>query len=95
MWETEKLKKFSQRRKVDLSLKKNTYIEQIETQQLKRKSPGISTYKLQKSMKEIEADLQKIKKKKQSVGEKFYFYQNTEALSDRVPGVGHYCPRVP
>jgi len=61
-------------------------------EQKNRKSPGICAYSLEKSFKEKEADLEKLKKRKQSVGEKTYFYMNTERLSDIVPGPGMHSP---
>ena len=36
--------------KIDKDLKKNTYLEQIENEQTKRKKPGVSTYSLEKSL---------------------------------------------
>jgi hypothetical protein len=61
-------------------------------EQKNRKSPGICSYSLEKSLKEQDAENEKLKKRKVSEGEKFYFYQNTERLSEGVPGAGNYCP---
>ena len=46
-------------------------------EQKNRKSPGVCSYSLEKSMKEKDADAEKLKKRKQSVGDKVYFYMNT------------------
>lgn len=61
-------------------------------EQKNRKSPGICAYSIEKSLKEKQADLDKLKKKKQSTGEKVYFYMNTERLSDVAPGPGMHNP---
>ncbi len=62
---------------MDPKLSKYTYLDRIEMEQKNRKSPGICTYSLEKSLKEVDADNEKMKKQKVSVGEKIYFYQNT------------------
>ena len=50
-WSFKKLQEKSKSIVVDKSLKKNTYLEQIENEQAKRKKPGIGTYSLEKSFK--------------------------------------------
>lgn len=54
--------------------------------------PGVSTYKLEKSLDEINKILEKNKSKKISYGEKRYFHEDTSYLSARVPGAGFYNP---
>jgi len=46
-------------------------------EQKNRKSPGVCAYSLEKSMKEKDAAIEKMKKRKQSVGQKTFFYMNT------------------
>ena len=47
-------------------------------------------------MKEKEQDLAKYRNEPIKEGiEKPVFYQNTERLSEGVPGAGHYCPHLP
>lgn len=41
---------------MDPKLSKNTYLDKIETEQKKRKIPGVSTYSLEKSYKEKVAE---------------------------------------
>lgn len=61
-------------------------------EQKNRKSPGICTYSLEKSIKEKDEEAAKLKKRKISEGEKLFFYMNTQRLSDMVPGPGNHCP---
>ena len=51
-------------KKVDSKLLKYSFLDRIEMEQKNRKSPGICTYSLEKSMKEKDADVEKMKKKK-------------------------------
>lgn len=67
-WDFEKLKKMSTKVKVDPKLIKYTYLERIEMEQKNRKSPGICTYSLEKSIKEKDEEKEKLKKRKVSVG---------------------------
>jgi hypothetical protein len=46
-------------------------------EQKKSKSPGVCTYSLEKSIKEKDLDIEKLKKRKYNFGEKIFFYQNT------------------
>ena len=95
-WDFEKLKKKGANIKVDPKLSKYTYLDQIETEQKNRKVPGICTYSLEKSLKEKELEADKYKKKPvQKDLEKPVFFQNTERLSEGVPGAGQYCPHLP
>ena len=71
------MKKQSEKTKVDPKLIKYSYLDRIEMEQKNRKSPGDCAYSLEKSMKEKDADIERLKKRKQSVGEKVYFYMNT------------------
>lgn len=45
-WSFKKQQEKSKHIKVDQKLKKNTYLQQIENEQQKRKKPGIGTYSL-------------------------------------------------
>ena len=67
-WSFEKEQRISKHRNLDPKLRKNTYLEQIETEQKNRKKPGICTYSLEKSMKEKDAMVELMSKKKQFVG---------------------------
>ena len=86
------MKKNAEKIKVDPKLVKYSYLDRIEMEQKNRKSPGVCAYSLEKSMKEKDAEIERMKKKKQSVGEKVYFYMNTEKLSEIVPGPGMHSP---
>jgi hypothetical protein len=90
-WDFEKLRKKGSSLKVDRKLSKSTYLDFIELNQQKRKSPGVCTYNLEKSLKEKE-ESQKSVKHPSSIGERIFFYQNTHTLSSIVPGAGNYCP---
>ncbi len=46
------MRKFGERRKLDKNLIKETYLDRIEIEQKNRKSPGICTYSIEKSIKE-------------------------------------------
>lgn len=50
-WDFEKIRKSGSNLKVDRKLSKNTYLDFIEITQKNRKSPGICTYNLEKSLK--------------------------------------------
>ena len=93
-WESERLKKIGQNNKIDSKLLKYSYLDQIEIEQKNRKSPGICSYSLEKSMKQKDEEIEKLKKRKQSVGEKVVFYMNTEKLSDISPGPGGHSPHL-
>lgn len=91
-WSFEKIKKSGDRNKVDSKLIKYTFLDRIEMEQQKRKSPGISTYSIEKSLKEKDDEVAKLKKKKVSEGLRLFFYMNTEKLSDTTPGPGSDSP---
>lgn len=38
------------------------------------------------------ADIQELKKKKQSIGEKRFYYEDTESIAGGIPGSGNYNP---
>ena len=77
---------------MDPKLTKETYIERIEIEQKNRKVPGVCTYHLEKSMKEKDKEILELKKKKQSVGDKRFFHQETSFISNGSPGAGTYNP---
>ena len=63
-WNFEELKKQGEKYKVDSKLSKYSYLDRIEMQKKSRKSPGIGTYSLEKSIKEKDEEAEKLKKKK-------------------------------
>lgn len=52
----------------------------------------MSTYNIEKSLQEKEEAAKTSTKKPSSIGDRIFFYQNTESLSNIVPGAGNYCP---
>ena len=73
-WSFERELRMAKNRTVDPKLKKNTYLEQIEAEQKKWKKPGVGAYSLEKSIQEKDVIAQLLKKKKEFVGEKHFFY---------------------
>lgn len=61
-------------------------------EQKNRKSPGVCAYSLEKSMKQKDEEINKLKKIKKSEGERPFFFMNIEKLSDGVPGPGNFSP---
>lgn len=61
-------------------------------EQKNRKAPGVCAYSLEKSLKEKDAAVKALNKKQKLVGEKHFFYEDTELLSSRAPGAGNYNP---
>lgn len=59
-----------------------------------RSKPGIGTYTMTKSLKDLQADNKKFKEKIILPSSKRYFYENTENLSNGVPGMGNYSPHL-
>jgi len=94
-WNFEQIRKKNEKNKVDPKLSKYTYLDRIEMEQKNRKSPGVCAYSLEKSQKEKQADLEKLKKKKVHQDERTFFYMDTEKMSDSVPGPGNFCPNLP
>lgn len=78
--------------KIDLAVKKNTYIEQIIHDDEKYKRPGVGKYNLTMSV-EDEQTLRK-SKRRLSFGEKISSLDNFKRLSNEVPGVGQYNLRT-
>ena len=91
-WDFKKAHEKGKSIKIDKDLSKNTYIEQIEREQKNRKKPGIGTYSIEKSIKDKQKEIQDLKKRVIKAGQKRYFYENTENLSNIVPGAGNYNP---
>lgn len=92
-WISESAKKMSFHKKIDPKIIKNTFLDKIEHEQKKRKIPGVCTYSLEKSLKQKDAERAKLKTLPTKSTEKVCYYQNTEALSSEVPGVGSYILR--
>lgn len=80
--------------KLDKDLIKYTYIERIEMEQKNRKTPAPGDYNLSKTNDQIQEELKVLKSKKKSVGEKRFFYEDFEHLSQSVPGMGVYNPHL-
>ena len=78
-------KKESKKHKIDFKLRKNTYLEQIESLAKMYKSPGVGRYTLR-------SESSKSKKKKISIDRKRYFYEDSEYLSTTIPGSACYYP---
>lgn len=76
-WSFEKEALISKHRKKDPSLIKYTYLERIEMEQKNRKAPGVCAYSLEKSLKEKDDAVKALSKKKNFVGEKHFFYDDT------------------
>lgn len=84
--------KKSQFNKLDKSLTKYNYLDLIATEQKNRPSPAPGSYNLNKTEEEIQKRLNDLKSKKRYEGNKHFFYENTENLSNQVPGMGSYNP---
>ena len=67
-WESSEMKRLSNKYKMDPKLIKYTYLQRIQMEQKNRKSPGVCAYSLEKSFKEQQVQLEKLQKKKESVG---------------------------
>ena len=67
-WESSEMKRLSNKYKMDPKLIKYTYLQRIQMEQKNRKAPGVCAYSLEKSFKEQQVQLEKLKKKKESVG---------------------------
>lgn len=79
-------------KKINKDLIKKTYLEQIEIDQQKRKVPGVCSYSLDRSQKDIENEKAELAKKKRAFEERRFFFDDTELLSGTTPGVGNYNP---
>lgn len=93
-WDGEKDRKKSAQKKLDPKTMKYTYIERIEMEQKSRKRPGIATYHIVKTDEQVKAEQKKLSEKKQHDGQKRYFYEDTEFVSNLVPGAGAHNPHV-
>jgi hypothetical protein len=93
-WDGEKDRKKSSQKKLDPKVIKYTFSEQIEIEQKNRKKPGIGTYYLNKTDDQIKAEIKKLSEKKKHEGQKRYFYEDTEFVSNLVPGSGAHNPHV-
>lgn len=89
--QTNNLKK-SKQNKLDLSLSKYTYLDRIAIEAKNRASPAPGSYQLNKTEEEIQKHLAELKSKKRYEGSKHFFYEDTEHLSNRTPGMGSYNP---
>lgn len=89
-----KNKKESPKHKMDSSLSKYTYIDRIIMEQKNRKTPAPGSYNLNKTDDQIKEELKAMKSKKKRVGEKRYFYEDTEFLSGADPGPGSCNPHL-
>lgn len=93
-WDGESDRKKSSQKKIDPKVIKYTFIERIEIEQKNRKRPGICAYNINKTDAEIKADIKKMAERKMSEGQKRYFYEDTEYVSNLVPGAGSHNPHV-
>lgn len=63
-------------------------------EQKNRKKPAPGEYNLNKTDQQIKKELKSMKSKKITHGEKRFFYENFEHLSNSVPGMGTYNPHL-
>jgi len=73
--------------KVDLKIKKNTYIDQLVRNEERFKPPGVGKYNIRQSSASLISSRKLLKK---SFAERYSTLDNIKALSAEVPGAGHY-----
>ena len=80
---------------MDLSLSKFTYLDAIAAEQKLRSKPAPGSYNLTRPLEDIEKELKELRNKKRYVGEKHFFYEDTEFLANNLaPGSGNCNPHV-
>lgn len=87
-------KKESKKHKMDPKLMKYSYLDEIATEEKNRKKPGPGAYNLNKTEKEIKKEVEKLRTKKRFIGEKKFFYEDTQFLSTQSPGMGSHNPHL-
>ena len=66
----------------------------LENEEKNRKKSAPGSYNLNKTDSQIKEELEKYKSRKQSVGPKRYFYEDTEYISNTNPGPGKHNPHL-
>ena len=82
--------RYSKKVKINPRLKKNTYIDQINEEGKKTKI-GVGSYNLEKTQKEIDAEVRQMKKKKKmGKSTRISYYEDIQTSYLGIPGAGNY-----
>ena len=87
-------KKEAKKYPMDPKLMKYSYHDRIQMEEKNRKKPGVGTYNLNKTDKEIKEENEEFKNRKKHIGDKRFFYEDTEFNSTEAPGMGSHNPHL-